>query len=51
MTFKDLAIGAVFHCNGMRCTKKSTRTAYIGRGTMWFYFGQNESVSLIEKEN
>ena len=46
--FGELQIGDCFYCGGNWCIKKSTRTAWINRDkTLWFYFGQNESVSLI----
>lgn len=47
--FKDLQVGTVFYCNGNTCIKKSTRTAWINTNkTLWFYFGQNESVKSLE---
>jgi len=46
MQFKDLQVGDKFSMNGMLCTKKSTRTAFIDADklVLWFYFGYNESV-------
>ena len=45
--FKDLQIGDKFSMNGLVCTKKSSRTAWIGGESKfkWFYFGMNESVT------
>ena len=46
--FNEINIGERFNCNGMNCTKKSTRTAFIDgeKCELWFYFGSRESVSL-----
>jgi len=44
--FNELSIGDKFHLNGMNCTKKSTRTAWIDgdNKALWFYFGLRETV-------
>lgn len=46
--FDWLAIGAQFMCNGNKCTKKSTLTAWIDGDVkhLWFYFGLREVVKL-----
>jgi hypothetical protein len=47
--FKHLQIGEKFYLNGMECTKKSTRTAFVDGNTLvrWFYFGANEAVTTV----
>lgn len=47
LQFSDLKVGEKFLCNGNYCTKKSARTAYIDKTnlSLWFYFGQKESIS------
>jgi hypothetical protein len=45
MTFSQLPIGAVFHCNGNRCRKQSTRTALLIQFNRVFYFSQSDRVT------
>lgn len=45
-TFSALPINAVFHCNGNRCIKKSTRTALLTEYGRVFYFSQHDLVRL-----
>lgn len=46
--FHELAVGAVFICNGNRCTKRSSRTALIAEYGRVFYYAQNEWVEVAE---
>lgn len=47
--FSDVPLGGDFTLNGLVCKKKSTRTAWINESqTLWFYFGQAETVTLIK---
>jgi hypothetical protein len=46
-TFGALPIGAEFYSGGNRCTKKSSRTAWLHHDgdSMWFYFGKSDRVT------
>lgn len=47
-TFKELGVLSVFHFNGTKWVKQSTRTAHVyGTPSRFFYFKQNE---LVRKE-
>ena len=48
MTFSDLPIGAMFHCNGNLCRKQSTRTALLCQYGRVFYFAQNQIVKEVK---
>lgn len=48
MRFKDLPIGTHFYCNGNLCEKRSTRTACLLEYSRVFYFGQRESVAMVQ---
>lgn len=48
MKFKELKIGSTFQSNGITAVKRSTRTGRISGVGRTFYWGQNESVTLIK---
>lgn len=43
-TFKEIAIGERFFCNGNLCVKKSTKTATLLQYDRTFYFNQKDIV-------
>jgi hypothetical protein len=45
-TFSALPVGALFTYNGNRCCKLSTKTAEMIEYRRWFYFRQNDVVTL-----
>ena len=46
-TFGTLPVGAEFYSEGHRCTKKSSRTAWLHHdsGDMLFFFGKSDRVT------
>lgn len=46
MTFSELRIGRMFHCNGNDYVKQSSRTARMLSNGRAFYFRQTEVVTL-----
>lgn len=46
MSFAEIRIGRMFHCNGNDYVKQSSRTArMLSNGRVW-YFGKDEIVHL-----
>lgn len=48
VTFKDLPIGTTFRSNGIVAVKHSTRTGKLQGVGRIFYWGKNESVSIVK---
>jgi hypothetical protein len=46
LTFSEITIGRMFHCNGNDYVKQSSRTARMLSTGRVFYFGQKEFAHL-----
>ena len=47
MRFKDLKIGLIFFCNGVKYRKVTNRTALMIHINKRFYFGMNEQCRIL----